>query len=239
MRNDFLEHFIDQYESDLDGIEQRLFRENSHVFNKDYLAKFIKVGKDLYAHGFVTSHGGNLSVSDGEDIWITRAGAQIGALKAEDIVMTTWDPYEDEEGVSSEMAIHHAIYAGLVELAERRNTAFGTMSIIHALPPQTIFRTFVDSEIPSVSYESLYVLGEKTPVIEVGIKLEDHETEQIFQNIVAGGTLAVAVRGHGVFAAGRDLDDAMRLVTSLEQTCTLLNLFDATGRTFDPSILQR
>ena len=239
MRNDFIEHYIEKYENDLVGLENQLFRENSHVFNEEYLKKFIRVGRELYAHGLVTSHGGNLSVSDGEDIWVTRAGAQLGELTAEDVVMTTWDPYSDEEGVSSEMAIHHAIYAGLVELAERRGEKFGTMSIIHALPPQTIFRTLVDDEIPSVSYESLYVLGEKTPVIEVGVFLEDHETEKIFQNIIAGGTLAIAVRGHGVFAAGRDLDDAMRLVTSLEQTCTLLNLFEATGREFDPSILKR
>ena len=33
---------------------------------------FKEVGRDLFLSGAITSHGGNLSVSDGESIWITR-----------------------------------------------------------------------------------------------------------------------------------------------------------------------
>lgn len=52
--------------------------------------QFAWVGRDLYASGAVSSHGGNLSVRlDDERMVITRSGSMIGRLSEDDIIETS------------------------------------------------------------------------------------------------------------------------------------------------------
>jgi L-fuculose-phosphate aldolase len=44
------------------------------------LEQFRRVGRDLYAGGLVSSHGGNVSVRRGEAIVITTHGSRLGHL---------------------------------------------------------------------------------------------------------------------------------------------------------------
>ncbi|MDZ7729712.1 MAG: class II aldolase/adducin family protein [Dehalococcoidia bacterium] len=49
------------------------------------LRDISQVGRDLYQHGLVTSHGGNISVRDGDGMWITLTGARLGYLDREQV----------------------------------------------------------------------------------------------------------------------------------------------------------
>ena len=54
--------------------------------------RFTRTGIDLAVSGMVTSHGGNLSETDGRAIWITRTDSMLGHLGADDIIETGWQP---------------------------------------------------------------------------------------------------------------------------------------------------
>lgn len=233
MASSLVEHYIEEYMEGKQSLSKMLFKENSPLFNEDYLTKFINTGRDLYNRGLVTSNGGNISVTDGDFVWITRKGASLGELMPEDVVMISWNPdAEDLREASSEANIHHAICAGAMERVERKGIQFEHMAVIHAMPPNALFRSYVDDEILSVDGESREVLGASTPVIKIEGSHNSEELERIFNHMVTGEKMIVAVRDHGVFAAGRKLADAQRLIVSLEQTATLLNLFEMTGRAF-------
>jgi len=229
-----VDHYLEEYMKGKQSLSKVLFKENSPLFNEDYLTKFINTGRDLYNRGLVTTNGGNISVTDGDFVWVTRKGASLGELMPEDVVMTAWNPNRaDLARASSEMNIHHAIYRGSMERVERRGQEFETMAIIHAMPPNALFRSYVDKEIKSVDGESREVLGDSTPVLEIAGSHNSEELERLMNHMAFGEKMIVAVKGHGIFAAGRKLADAQRLIVSLEQTANLLNLFEMTGRKLD------
>ena len=232
--NSLVDHYLDEYMKGKKALARTLFKENSPLFNSDYLTKFINIGRDLYNRGMVTTNGGNLSVTDGDFLWVTRKGARLGELMPEDVVMLELNTSrEGLERASSEVNIHHAIYAGAMERVARAGRRFEKMAVIHAMSPNALFRSFVDDEIVSVDGESREVLGETTPVLRISGPHNSDELERLFNHMAGDDKMVVAVRGHGTFAAGRSLEDAQRLVVSLEQTATLLNLFEATGRKFE------
>ncbi|HCV00150.1 MAG TPA: aldolase, partial [Dehalococcoidia bacterium] len=49
------------------------------------LGELVKVGRDLYQLGMVSSRGGNLSIRDGHSMWITGTGTALGHLRQLDI----------------------------------------------------------------------------------------------------------------------------------------------------------
>ncbi len=49
---------------------------------------FRDIGRDLYAGGLISSHGGNLSIRMGDRVVIKRRGAMLGNLKPIDLVET-------------------------------------------------------------------------------------------------------------------------------------------------------
>jgi L-fuculose-phosphate aldolase len=235
MKHEYVNHYVNEYQQNMESLKDRLFMEDSPLFNEKYLAHFIQVGKEVYDRKLTTSRGGNLSIADEDHIWVTRARARLGELTPDDVIMTNWNPYEDDENVTSEMNIHHAIYAGGVELAERKGEKFTSMAIIHVHSPHVIFRSLVSDKIYSVDFESKNAIGEYTPVIDAKGNLHTEAMEKIFRHFVAGGTKAVVIKGHGTFATGKDLDDALQVVTCLEQNAKILDMFEYTGRKYDPS----
>ena len=44
-----------------------------------------EVGQDLFSLGLVSSHGGNLSVREVPNIWITGTGTKLGHLTSNDV----------------------------------------------------------------------------------------------------------------------------------------------------------
>ena len=87
-----------------------------------------EVGKDLYGHGLVTSHGGNLSVRSGTDMWITGTGTMLGRLQERHISLVHADGRHEGRPPSSDTILHTTIYAlttaqAVVHAHARRMTA--------------------------------------------------------------------------------------------------------------------
>lgn len=86
---------------------------------------FNETGRDLFASGAVTSHGGNLSVSDGVSIWISRTGAMLGHLMPGDVLRVDWQPTPTDANASMELVVHRAMYKAYAECVARANAAVG------------------------------------------------------------------------------------------------------------------
>ncbi len=182
------------------------------------VAGLIEAGRDLYAAGLVTSHGGNLSMrarggGDGGTL-ISTTGAMLGRLAAEDFVPVTaaGEPAPGVPASSSNTAIHLAIYA-----AHPRAGA-----IIHAHPAHAVARTLAaESElVEPIDFEGKLFLP-RVPVLPEG---SEDAPGTIAAALDPDGTPLVMVRGHGSFAIGTDIWNALMYSSALEEAAQILTL---------------
>lgn len=170
--------------------------------NPIYL-EISKYGRKLTEKGFVCGHGGNISVKINENMYITRRGASLEELTFRDIIcIPIHGRSEGEKYASTETPVHREIYI---------NTDY--KAIIHVHPPYSIALSYFFNEIEPLELEVAYTMNNikviegKSGTIELG--------RRIVENM--GKNKAVIVRGHGVFAAGVDLEDAYRIICAVER----------------------
>lgn len=178
---------------------------------------FRAVGRDLFLAGCVTARHGNLSVREGDSIFITRSGSMLSRLEPKDIIETGMDPGPRDEGCSRELVVHRAVYEA---------TTAG--AICHAHPPHTMYRSLVDDVIHPVDSEAGCVIGESVPVLVPEVKIGSAEAAMLLAAALRDVPVAV-LRTHGPFAVGETLWDAWGYIGVLEASCHILNLRDSTG----------
>jgi L-fuculose-phosphate aldolase len=195
---------------------------------------FNETGRDLYASGAVTSHGGNLSVSDGSSIWITRTGARLGHLTPNDILRVDWEPSPFDANASMELVVHRAIYHAHADCARQAGVPFGVRAVVHAHARNTVFRSLVGDSIEPVDSEGKMLLGAKVPVLSPKQTVASEEVAALMAERIASGVPLAVVRGHGPFACADSLENAFRLISCLEYSAEILTLFETTGRAAKP-----
>ena len=72
------------------------------------LSGFRSAGRTLFSLGLVKGSEGNLSVWDGDRLWITRRGSELARLEEGDVLEGTLD--EPPERASSDLGLHVAMY---------------------------------------------------------------------------------------------------------------------------------
>lgn len=168
----------------------------------DILREIITTGRALWEEHLVTSHGGNISVREKDTVYITNTGTKLGFLKEEDISAI---PINADRSIypriSSEWDVHKNIYL---------NTK--ARAIIHAHPPHTVALSLRLNRIEAMDYEGLLTFKS----VEV---IENHgERDLLIKSIVdvIRKDRIVVVKGHGTFAIGDSLEEALFLTSSLE-----------------------
>jgi L-fuculose-phosphate aldolase len=181
--------------------------------------EFARVGADLWTSGAVSSHGGNMSMRDGERLFITRTGSMLGHLTPDDVVETTLTDAGDprDERCSVELVVHRAIYA-----------ATDARAIVHAHTIHTIVRSLVDDRIVPVDSESLLRLRD-VPVVSAEHVVGSREAGALLAAALKERRIAV-LRSHGPFAIGESLEDAFMAVSCLEASCQVLDVLESMGR---------
>jgi L-fuculose-phosphate aldolase len=175
------------------------------------LRDLIEAGRDLWTAGLVTSHGGNLSVRHGGGAIITVTGAMLGRLTPERLVEV--DSHGRPQGVhpgqpSSDLAIHLAIYRALPDAG----------AVVHAHPVHGIALSFEWDVIRPMNLEGRLFI-ERVPVLDV----EWEESAAPVAEALATYPI-VLVRGHGAYARGADVWDALRVTSALEEAAQILHL---------------
>lgn len=178
---------------------------------------FWTVGRELWEAGLITTHGGNLSLREGDDIHITRRGSMLGRLTQDDVVVTSMQACDADEGCSRELVVHRAIYA-----------ATSALAIVHAHPVHTIHRSLIEDSIVPSDSEGKLVIG-AAPVLTPAETIASAEAGDMLAEALRDHSVAV-LRGHGPFAAAATLDEAFYAISVLEASAHVRDLLEGGGR---------
>lgn len=175
------------------------------------IRSFVETGRDVFLAGLISSHGGNLSVREGDRIVITRRGSMLGRLGPEDLVMTGMEPCPDDERCSRELVVHREVY--------RRTDA---RAVAHAHPVHATARSFRAEAIVPEDSEGRYVLGE-VPVVTAAETIGSAEAAVLVAAALQEHPVVV-LRTHGAFARGETLEEAFYRISVLEASAHILDL---------------
>ncbi|MDR2957695.1 MAG: class II aldolase/adducin family protein [Coriobacteriales bacterium] len=185
---------------------------------------FFEIGRDLFNSGAVTSHGGNLSVSDGKTIWITGTGTRLGHLSTNSVVSVGWLPSNSDTAASIELKVHRAMYHALAERLASLSLPFTEAAIVHSHGLHTVYHSLTKESILPKDAEGLHLLGQSIPVLTPGQAIASDEVAGLMAQLVRHGASIAVVRGHGPFALADSMEKAYRLVSCLEYSASLLTL---------------
>lgn len=165
---------------------------------------FRAVGRMLWEAGLVSSHGGNMSVRlpDG-GLLITCTGAMLGRIGEGDLVTVAADGSSTGEP-SMDTAVHRDVYA-----------ATDAGAVLHAHPRHAIALSLVLDSLEPADAEGKLKLG-SVPVVD---------TEQVAQAL--GEVSIVLARGHGSYARGDHLWQALQGTSVLEESAQVVWLLRA------------
>jgi L-fuculose-phosphate aldolase len=162
-----------------------------------------EVGRDLYHLALVTSHGGNLSVRIAHETWITGTGTMLGRLRERHISVVLPDGRHEGPPPSSDTLLHQTVYA-----------LTGATAVCHAHPRHAVALSFdTDAFIPQDLEGRLHL--ERVPVVAPGPR----EVEEIANALTT--RLVVLLRGHGAYARGQTLWEALHWITALEESAQI------------------
>ncbi|HUP52843.1 MAG TPA: class II aldolase/adducin family protein, partial [Longimicrobiales bacterium] len=185
----------------------------------DWRETLIEVGRDLYAHNLVTSHGGNLSVRrPAGGALITATGAMLGRLSGSRLVAVNarGEPLSSKAPApSSNTDVHLAIYAAHL----------GALAVIHAHPVYAVARSLAlresapEDEFAPINLEAQLILQAAVPVLTVDWDGAPNAVTEALHRCPI-----VLVRGHGSFAIGADLWQALNYTSVLEEAAQIAML---------------
>jgi L-fuculose-phosphate aldolase len=165
--------------------------------------EFQAVGRDLYAAGLVSPHGGNLSAREGKALLVTCHGCRLGHLEEDDLQWTAvGSPPPDVASVDT--SIHQAIYR-----------ATETDAIVHAHPRHAIALSLVDRVIEPQDLEGQHYLG-SVPVVAREGDVAGALAQALREHPVA------VVAGHGSYARGDSLWQALQWTSVLEESAEVI-----------------
>ena len=175
--------------------------------HSEYTDVFHAVGRMLWEAGLVSSHGGNMSVRlpNGELV-ISRTGAMLGRIGVDDLVTVAPDGSSPGEP-SMDTAVHRQAY-------ETTNAR----ALVHAHPRHAIALSLVTDAVDPADAEGKLRLG-SVPVVEA---------EQVPQAL--RDAPIVLARGHGSYARGDDLWQALQWTSVLEESAEVLLLLRSLRR---------
>jgi L-fuculose-phosphate aldolase len=164
-----------------------------------YLARFQAAGKALAANGLITGSSGNLSIRIKDKLIITRHGSILSNLSDDDLIETVISSDDSKTPLASwELPVHRAIYL-----------ATATLAIVHAHPPYAVALSLADTA--ATKQADSPVIGESCGVV-AGVLAD--EIAQALKKCPL-----VMVRGHGSFAIGETLDEALDATLQFEKKC--------------------
>ncbi len=163
-----------------------------------------RIGRRVLAEGLVSGNFGNASVRTGEGFLVKRTGAFLD--DPGDLVPV---PLEGEipPEASHETPVHRAIYRLTLHDA-----------VLHTHPPYAVALSFDREGIVPIDAEGT-LLCPRIPVVEgeCGTPVLGDRVARALEH----GNVVIA-RGHGTFAAGRDLGEAYLVTAAAEHACRVL-----------------
>jgi len=140
----------------------------------------------------------------------------LGRLTAEDLVEFPIDE-EIPESAAEDAVVHQAIYRGT-----------DAKAVVYARPPWTMALALVEDRLSPASDEGSENLG-SAPVLISQRTIDSPDMANMIARTLRESRI-VALRGHGVFARGQDLADALHMVSLLEEMCKVVHIYRTLAR---------
>jgi L-fuculose-phosphate aldolase len=170
----------------------------------DSWTEIARFGRKVVQSGLTGSRFGNISVLLGNDILITRTGSMLDDLDESQIInVDLRAPCPNDRIASTETCVHRAIY-----------NKTGTLAVIHTHSPFAVTLSLLKEEVEPIDSEGKYFLG-TVPVVE-----GDFGTDALSKSVSSALSMhnACIAKGHGVFAAGKSLDEAYAFACMAEHS---------------------
>jgi L-fuculose-phosphate aldolase len=143
----------------------------------------------------------------------------LGYLEPADIVVTTLEENRELDAEASiELKVHRAIYKTLPEVK----------GIVHAHSPYTVACSLVYDEIIPLDSEGRLLLG-KVPVLSAKKVVSSDEVAEKLPELLKKSPVAV-VKSHGPFAVGKTLEEALKYLSALENSCKIISIMKTMER---------
>ncbi len=181
--------------------------------------EFKRIGRLLFQEGLVYSHGGSLSVSEGDKLWLTRAGAMLGELGDDDII----------EVASGDNTAHKDLPA-LREIYKLGKAK----ALVHAHPASAIAISITDNKVVPQDAEGLTVF-KAAPIV----RARNEEISRMLPNFLNGENVIAVVKGEGSWAIGQSLMDAYKYTSCLENSCKVLVAVRSSGQARPAPIMNK
>jgi L-fuculose-phosphate aldolase len=171
------------------------------------LSELIEAGREIVAQGLVRGSGGNLSGRFEDHIWITRSGADLGALTTADFVTAerAAGTADQSPRPSSELSMHLAAYESRPE----------TEVVLHVHPPKAISLGLTGRSLPALTPDFYLHLGPHVPLIPyitpTTAELAAAVREKLERNP------AVLLQNHGVLVTGTTTRQTLLRLLLLEE----------------------
>jgi len=175
----------------------------------------------LRQYGLNDSHSGNGSFRIDGDVYITPTGACTDNLGADQIVRISMAD-EPVPSASQDQRLHRAVY--------RHNP--DACAVLHSHNPFTVALTLNNEDFIPVDLEGQLYFP-RVPVISISYRGYFEHSPILVATQLAEFPVVV-VRGHGVYAQGKTLDEAFKWLNSLEQSAKVAFLARQAG-TFSAS----
>ena len=169
-----------------------------------WIKKIQLICRDLFLTGLIDSHSGNVSVRQGPNVLIKKTLAQLRNFSKDDFVEFPLKR-TSYPNVSTDYLTHRKIYLEVPQ----------AQAILHAHPPFAVTLSLFMNEIKTVDLEGQHYISH-IPVIPVRYKTYAEDTRRKLPQVLKKYPVAI-IRGHGSFARGRDLDEALKWTTLTEQ----------------------
>ncbi len=181
--------------------------------------ELVRVGRIIFESGLTDTHGGNISMKVDNYILIKKSGKMLGYLEPADIVVTTLEENPDLDSEASiELKVHRAIYKALPEVK----------GIVHAHSPYTVACSLLYDEIVPLDSEGRLLLG-KIPVLSAKKVVSSDEVAEKLPELLKKSPVAV-VKSHGPFAVGKTLEEALKYLSALENSCKIISIMKTMER---------
>jgi L-ribulose-5-phosphate 4-epimerase len=172
-------------------------------------SQVANTAKEMARLGLVTHSWGNVSarVPKSSRIVITPSGLDYDRLNAEDMVIVDLKGkvVEGQFKPSVETPMHTAIYQNRSDVN----------AVVHTHSPFAMCLAVVNKELPLIWVEQAAVLGSSIPVTEYVAagtqKLGEETVKKLGKKLPA-----VLLRSHGVVAVGQNLEEALKIASTVE-----------------------
>lgn len=171
--------------------------------SRDHLAVFHAAGDDLMRCGLVVPGSGNLSVWTPDGVLITRESAPLHRMTEADLCLIARATTPPVATPSLDTPIHRAIYVSA-----------SARAIVHAHPAHIIGMTIGRESFEPIDLEGRHLLG-VVPVVSPRRSVVDLVAQ------ASATSRVVIVEGHGTYARGSSLEEAVQLTAMLEESARI------------------